>query len=219
MKVGIIGAGHVGGALTRRLRVLGHDVAVANSRGPATLADLAAQTGATAATADDAVRAADLVIVAVPERQVPLLRSQMFQTRASGAPIVDTGNYYPKDRDGRIDAIERGMPESRWTEQHIGQPVVKAFNNIMAQHVLHLGRPRGTQGRVALPVAGDATAAKQTVMRLVDELGFDAIDDGGIDDSWRQQPGTPCYLADLDANGLRSALAQASPEQTASWRA
>jgi 8-hydroxy-5-deazaflavin:NADPH oxidoreductase len=219
MKIGIIGAGHVGGALTQRLTALGYDVAVANSRGPATLTDLAARTGATAASAEDAVRDAGLVIVAVPEQKVQALPSQIFGTRASGAPIVDTCNYYPKERDGRIDAIERGMPESRWAEQYIGQPVVKAFNSITAEHLLQMGRPRGTQGRVALPVAGDDTAAKQVVMRVVDELGFDAIDDGGIDDSWRQQPGTPCYLADLDADRLRGALAQASPEQTASWRA
>ncbi len=101
----------------------------------------------------------------------------------------------------------------------LGRPVVKAFNNIYARHLLERGRPAGSPGRIALPVAGDDQHAKETVMRLVNQLGFDAVDAGGLDESWRQHPGTPVYAADFDAEGVRRALAQASKERTPQWRA
>jgi predicted dinucleotide-binding enzyme len=208
MKIGIIGAGKIGGTLTRRLTALGHTVLVANSRGPATLSELAAESGATAATAEEAVNGAELVVVTIPEGRVPDLPRALFDRRAPGAPIVDTGNYYP-GRDGRIEAIEKGMLESRWVEEQLGHPVIKVFNNIYAKHLLEFGKPPGSVGRFALPVAGDDVVAKRRVMQLVEELGFDAVDAGGLDESWRQQPGTPCYAVDLDAEHLRKALADA----------
>jgi 8-hydroxy-5-deazaflavin:NADPH oxidoreductase len=219
MKIGIIGAGQIGGTLTRRLTALGHTVMVANSRGPETLADLAAETGATAVSVPDAVRGADLVVVTIPEKNVPSLPAGLFANAPDHVVVVDTGNYYPKQRDGRIEAIEAGMPESRWVEQQLGCPVVKAFNNIFARHLLELGRPAGTAARIALPVAGDDNAAKRVALRLVDELGFDAVDAGGLDESWRQQPGTPVYTKDFDAAGVRRALAEASRDRTPEWRA
>ena len=219
MKIGIIGAGHVGGTLTRRLSALGHEVFVANSRGPETLADLAAETGATAVPARDAVRGVDLVIVAIPEKGVPNLPAGVFANVDPRVVVVDTGNYYPRQRDGRIDAIEAGMPESRWVEQQLGRPVVKAFNTMIARHQLELGRPAGTPGRLALPVAGDDAAAKAVVLRLIDQLGFDGVDDDGLDGSWRQQPGTPVYTRDLDADGVRRALSEASRDRAPEWRA
>jgi predicted dinucleotide-binding enzyme len=133
--------------------------------------------------------------------------------------VIDTNNYYPRQRDGRIQAIEDGLPESRYVEQQLGRPVVKAFNNIYAEHLMNLGKPSGTPGRIALPVAGDDQKAKSLVMRVVDELGFDPVDAGGLDESWRQQPATPVYTTDLDAEGVRRALAQASPERKPEWRA
>jgi predicted dinucleotide-binding enzyme len=111
------------------------------------------------------------------------------------------------------------LPESRWVEQQLSRPVVKAFNNIYAQHLLERGQPVGTPGRIALPIAGDDPAAKAVVMRLVDELGFDPVDAGGLDESWRQQPGSPVYTHDFDAEGVRRGLAEARPERTPEWRA
>lgn len=219
MKIGIIGAGNIGGTLARRLTTLGHDVSVANSRGPQTLARLAAETGATAVSVADAARGAELVIVTIPEKNVPSLPAGLFAATHASAVVIDTGNYYPQQRDGRIDAIEAGTAESRWVEQQLGRPVVKAFNNIYAQHLRDLGKPAGTPGRIALPIAGDDAAAKDIVLRLIDELGFDGVDAGGLDESWRQQPGTPVYGADLDAAGVRRALSQASRERTPEWRA
>jgi 8-hydroxy-5-deazaflavin:NADPH oxidoreductase len=218
MKIGIIGAGNIGGTLTQRLAALGHEVSVANSRGPDTLRELAAQTGASAVSVTEAARDKDLVVVTIPEKNVPDLPDDLFSD-ASEVIIVDTGNYYPQQRDGRIDAIEQGLTESRWVEIQLGRPVIKAFNNIYADHLRDNGRPAGTPGRIALPVAGDDDAAKAVVMRLIDELGFDPVDAGTLDQSWRQQPGTPVYTTDLDADGVRHALSQASPQRSPQWRA
>ncbi len=219
MNIGIIGAGNIGGALTRRLTALGHKVFVANSRGPETLADLAAETGATAVSVSEAARRGDIVVVTIPEKNIPNLPRGLFAGVPGNVVVVDTGNYYPQQRDGRIDGIENGTPESRWVEQQLGRPVIKAFNNIYAQHLLDLGRPAGTPGRIALPVAGDDSAAKGVVLQLVDDLGFDGVDAGGLDDSWRQQPGTPVYTKDLDADGVQRALSKASRDRKPEWRA
>ncbi|MDQ0190350.1 NADPH-dependent F420 reductase [Alicyclobacillus cycloheptanicus] len=219
MKIAIIGTGHIGGTLTRRLTKLGHQVSIANSRGPQTLADLAAETGATPGVPRDIVQGADIVIVTIPQKNIPNLPKDLFANVPETTVVIDTGNYYPKQRDGKIEEIEAGMPESRWVEKQLGRPVIKVFNNIYAKHLLEKGVPAGTPGRIALPVAGDDPVAKQKVMQLVDELGFDPVDAGTLDESWRQQPGTPCYGADLDAKGLKEALQAASPVRTAEWRA
>ena len=218
MRIGIIGAGQIGGTLTRLLRTLGHEVSVANSRGPTTLAALANQTGAKAVGVRDAVRGQDLVIVTIPEARVPELPKNLFDGVPDSVPVIDTGNYYPQQRDGRIDDIEAGTTESRWVSHQIGRPVIKVFNNIYASHLLGYGRPAGSRDRIALPVAGDDPAAKAIVMRLVDELGFDPVDAGTLDDSWRQQPGTPVYTADKNMSGVREALAHADPHRTPAFR-
>lgn len=219
MKIGIIGAGNIGGTLTRRFRQLGHEVFVANSRGPETLASLAKETGAKPVTVAEAAHAGEVVIVTIPERNIPDLPKNLFADVGNNVVVVDTGNYYPQQRDGRIQEIENGTTESRWVERQLGHPVIKAFNNIYAQHLLEHGKPAGTKGRIALPVAGDDPNAKAVIMRLIDELGFDPVDAGGLDESWRQQPATPVYGTDLDAEGLRRALAQASPKRKPEWYA
>ena len=219
MNIGIIGAGQIGGTLTRRLTALGHNVFVANSRGPESLANLARETGATAVTPYEAARHGEIVIVTIPEKNIPKLPRDLFDGVPDDVVIVDTGNYYPQQRDGRIDGIEQGATESRWVSDQFGRPVVKAFNNIYADHLLRLGRPSGTPGRIALPVAGDDQQAKQKVINLLDELGFDGVDAGTIDESWRQQPDTPVYGTDFDAEGVKRALSAASQERKPEWRA
>jgi predicted dinucleotide-binding enzyme len=219
MKIGTVGAGQIGGTLTRRLSRLGHEVFVANSRGPSSLAGLAKETGAKAVTVQEAARAGDVVIVTIPEAKVRNLPKNLLEGVPSDVVVIDTGNYYPRERDGRIDEIEAGMPESRWVETQLGRPVVKAFNTMNYKHLLELGRPAGTPGRLALPVSGDDARAKQVVLRLIDELGFDGVDAGRLDDSWRQQPGTPVYDHDSDSAGVRRALAEARKESTSQWRA
>jgi predicted dinucleotide-binding enzyme len=216
MEIGIIGSGNIGGTLARRFTELGHQVKVANSRGPESLKAFAAETGATAATVEEAARAKDLVIVTIPEAAVPKLPAGILA--GTSAVVVDTGNYYPS-RDGRIAEIDGGMVESEWVARALGHPVVKAFNNIFAAHLGSHGVPAGTPGRIALPVAGDDQRSKDFVISLIDELGFDGVDAGTISDSWRQQPGTPVYASDFDADGVKAALAQAEPGKIAEYRA
>src|SRR5579884_1376987 len=219
MKIGVIGAGNIGGALTRRFTQLGHEVFVANSRGPESLADLAKETGAKPVTAQEAARAGEVVVVTIPEAKIPALPKDLFAGVPDDVVVIDTGNYYPRNRDGRIAGIEAGVTESRWVSQQLGRPVIKTFNTIYAQHLQERGKPKRSPGRIALPVAGDDPKAKAVVMRLVDELGFDPVDAGGLDESWRQQPGTPVYAADFDADGVRRALAAATPERKPEWKA
>lgn len=219
MKIGIIGAGEIGGTLTRRLTQLGHEVSVANSRGPESLTPLAKETGAKAVTAREAARAGEVVIVTIPEAKVRDLPKDLFADVPDDVVVVDTGNYYPRHRDGRIAEIEEGMTESRWVAQQLGRPVVKAFNNIYAKHLMENGKPKGAPGRIALPVAGDDSRAKNIIIELLDDLGFDGVDAGGLDESWRQQPATPVYTTDLDAEGVRRALGEASKERKPEWRA
>ena len=207
MKIGIIGSGHIGGTLTRRFQALGHDVTVANSRGPETLATLAAETGATAGTALQAAESGDLVVIAVPLRAVPDLPAGALRDKV----VVDANNYYPQ-RDGQIGPLDDGSTtSSRWIARQLpGAAVVKVFNSIYAGHLLSNGLPAGDPARIALPVAGDDDGAKGTVMALVDELGFEPVDAGDLDGSWRQEPGTPVYGTDRDAAGVRAGLAEAS---------
>jgi predicted dinucleotide-binding enzyme len=218
MRIGIIGAGNIGGTLARRLTALGHEVSIANSRGPGTLAGLAKETGAKPVTVREAARAGEVVIVTIPLKNVARLPPDLFEGVPADVVVVDTNNYYPQPRDGRIDAIENGTTESRWVADTLRRPVVKAFNNIYARHLLERGKPRGSPGRIALPVAGDDPRAKDIVIRLVEELGFDGLDAGTLDESWRQQPGTPVYGTDLDAAGVRRALAEATPERAPGFR-
>jgi len=219
MKIGIIGAGNIGGTLARRLSALGHEVFVANSRGPETLTKLVNESGAKAVTAKEAAQSGEVVIVTIPEGHIQDLPKDLFAGVPDNVVVVDTGNYYPRERDGRISEIEAGAPESRWVEKQLGRPVVKAFNNIYAQHLMEHGRSANVPGRMALPVAGDDPGAKKVVMTLIDELGFDAVDGGGLDESWRQQPGTPVYAADLDAEGVVAALAQANRKRPPQFNA
>jgi predicted dinucleotide-binding enzyme len=219
MKIGIIGAGHIGGTLARRLTAAGHSVSIANSRGPETLAALARETGARAVSPEEAAHAGEVVIVTIPQKNIPRLPKTLFDGVSPEVVVVDTGNYYPQQRDGRIEAIEAGLPESRWVAQQLGRPVVKAFNNIYAQHLLERGRPKGAPNRIALPVAGDDPRAKAVVIGLLDDIGFDGVDAGSLDDSWRQQPGSPVYATDFDAAGVRQALAEAKPERPEAFRA
>jgi predicted dinucleotide-binding enzyme len=219
MEIGIIGAGQIGGTLTRRLSELGHAVRVANSRDPRTLSDLAGETGARAVWAAEAATDADLVIVSIPQKNVPDLAAGIVSAAKPGAPVIETNNYYPQQRDGYIEEIEDGKPESIWVAEHLGVPVFKVFNGIFWKHLLERGSAPGASGRIGLPVAGDDPEGKRIVFGLVDELGFDPVDGGSLAESWRQQPGTPVYGADLDAPGVQRALLEASPDRPAEFRA
>ncbi len=149
MDIGIIGSGPIGSTLARHLVAIGHRVMIANSRGPASLAAVTADTGATASTVDHAARPRDVIIVAIPQKAVLQLPHGLLTT--SPAVVIDTGNYYPS-RDGRITEIDEGLAESAWVAKVLGRPVVKAFNNIVAPNLATRAVPAGTPGRICLAV-------------------------------------------------------------------
>ena len=219
MKIGIIGAGSMGATLARHLAKLGHDVSMANSRGPESLTALAAEVGATPVSIANVAKNGEIVILAIPTKAVADLPRDLFANVPGSVVVIDIGNYHPELRDGPIEAIDRGLLDSQWVAQQIGRPVIKAFNNIFHKSLLERGVPRGTAGRLALPVAGDSVDARAAVLRLVDDLGFDPIDVGDLDNSWRQQAGTPAYCKDLEAAALRRALAEADRSRVAEYRA
>jgi 8-hydroxy-5-deazaflavin:NADPH oxidoreductase len=157
--------------------------------------------------------------VSIPQKNTPDLAPGIVASAKPGAPVIETNNYYPQQRDGRIEALENGTPESVWVADLLGTPVYKVFNGIWWKHLLESGKPQGTEGRIALPIAGADGPGKDTVTALVDELGFDPVDAGSLEESWRQQPGTPVYGKDYDVEGTRKALAEASPERPAEFRA
>jgi predicted dinucleotide-binding enzyme len=219
MRIGVIGAGSMGEILARHLGALGHQVAIANSRGPKTLTALAAEIGATPVSIADAAHAGEMVFIAIPTKAIPDLPRGLFANVAESVVVIDVGNYHPELRDGRIDAIDQGMPDSQWVAQQVGRPVVKAFNNVLATSLREKGAPRGTKGRIALSAAGDRVDDKAAVLRLIDDVGFDPVDAGDLDNSWRQQPGTPAYCHDLDDAALRRALAEPDRSRIAEYRA
>jgi predicted dinucleotide-binding enzyme len=209
MHLAIIGSGRMGETLARHAVRVGHDVLLANSRGPDSLAPLAAGLGehARAVVVHDAVLLGDLVFLAIPYRAVP-------QIAAEGRPwdgklVVDLTNYYP-ERDGP-ENDPRGRATSALVADRLpGAHVVKAFNTMWFKRLAEEARPPDARDRLALPVAGDDPDAKQAVMAFVDEIGFAPVDAGTLADSRRQEPGTPVYNQPLDAAGVREALARAS---------
>jgi predicted dinucleotide-binding enzyme len=215
MNIGIIGAGNIGSALAGNLVKLGHKVSIANSRGPDTLKDVAAKTGAKPVTAREAAHAGEIVVLTIPFLAVPKTKAD-FADVPPNVIVIDTNNYYPEMRDGEV--APHDVIDSQWVTEKLGRPVIKVFNNIFAQHLAENGKPKGTPGRLALPVAGDDAKAKQAVIDLVEAMGFDPIDAGTIADSWRQQPGTPAYVADLDKAKMTAALAAADHSKLASYR-
>ena len=212
MKIGLIGAGHIGSVLAAHFRRVGHTVLIANSRGPETLQEVSRETGAQAVSLPEAATGVALLVVTIPVKNVPSLPEDLLAGLPADSPIIDTGNYYPP-RDGRIAAIAEGMVESEWTARALGRPVVKVFNNITADSLEHKGLPKGSAERIALPVAGDDRAAKERVMALVDQIGFDALDAGPLSDSWRYQPGTPAYCPDPTLQQLPALLRRANREK------
>lgn len=219
MRIGIIGVGSMGRFFARSLARLGHHVAIASARGPAALAPMATELGVRGASIVDAVRDSDIVILAIPTKAVPDLPPRLFTSLADDVIVIDVGNYHPELRDGRIEAIDRGMLDSEWVAQRIGRPVIKAFNNILATSLVDKRAPRGARGRVALPVAGDSLTGRAAVLRLVDDLGFEPVDAGELECSWRQQTGTPAYCKDLGAIPLLQALGAAEQSRIAEYRA
>lgn len=207
MKIGILGAGSIGATLARKLSGAGHDVMVANSRGPETIGSDILAAGARAIKAADVVTDVDVLITSIPLGRMTEIR-RLLANLPANAVIVDTSNYYPL-RDGRVQALEDGQVESVWITEQLGRPVAKAWNAITAGSFDANGKEAGDPDRIAIPVAADRDHDKQVAMALVEETGFDAVDAGSLADSWRQQPGAPSYCTDLTRQEIPNALAAA----------
>jgi len=191
MTLGLIGSGNIGSAIARLAVAAGLNVVLSNSRGPDTLTELIAELGdhARAATPAEAAQAGDLVVATVPLSAY----QQLPATALAGKTVIDTMNYYP-ERDGSIAEIG-AQTSSTLVQRHLADsPVVKAFNNIDFRRLATSARPAGAPDRSALPIAGDDDTAKSQVGRLLDALGYDAVDIGTLADSWRSEPGTPVYV-------------------------
>lgn len=207
MKIGIIGAGNIGANAAKLFAGAGHEVAVANSRGPETLRDLVAEIGekARAVTVEEAAGFGDVVLVSIPLGKYKELPGEAFR----GKIVIDSNNYYP-DRDGRFAELDRGeTTSSELLENHLkGARVVKGFNTIWFEHLK-------TQGNKDLPlaerrvifIAGDDSGAKEVVAKLIEEIGFAAVDTGFLGEGGRrQQPGTPVYNKTLNLNQAKEIL-------------
>jgi predicted dinucleotide-binding enzyme len=207
--IGIIGAGHIGSALARAFAGLGYDVVISNSRGPESLSELVAELGpkVTAATAYDAAAAADIAVVTVP---LKALKDVPVEPLA-GKIVLDTNNYY-FERDGHVDALDRGeTTTSELLQQHLpSSKVVKAFNHLYAAEIGTTGLPAGTPDRRALGTAGDDDEAIALVTGLYDALGFDTVSAGPLSESWRLERDRPAYVVRQTAAELRENLAKAN---------
>lgn len=217
MKIEIIGTGNVGGTIARKLKAAGHEVRVANSRGPESVLRFADEIGATATDVNGAIADADVIFLSIPLPAMAELPKGLLKAVPEDVPVVDTSNYYPGMRDPRIPEIDEGMPESVWVSRQLGRSVIKAFNNILAYSLAELGRPEGSPDRLAVAVAGDGAKSKQIVMALVNDTGFDPVDAGSLEDSWRQQPSTPAYCCDygveITCKGLAAAVKGDAPQK------
>lgn len=216
MKIGILGAGNIGKTLVQRLSAAGHDVKVANSRGPDTIAPDVLASGGRAVTAAEAVEDVDVVIMSTPfmsiTKTAPLLAGVPDDT-----VVIDTSNYYPY-RGDKIEAIDNGQAESAWVAEQLGRPIAKAWNSIITASFNANAKPAGSPGRIALPVSADREKDREVAMALVEETGFDAVYAGTLAESWRQQPGAPSYCTDLTREELPAALVATDKSRLAKRR-
>src|SRR5437879_3071451 len=202
MNFGVIGPGHIGEVIFRKLRDACYPVKMANSRGLESLKDLRAKTGAIPVSLEQVVQDVDVLFIFVHQKAIPELPKGLLNKARKETIVIDVGNYYPF-RDGHIDELENGLTESVWVERQIGRPVVKALNTIPSKALMAAGRPAGSRDRVALPISGDNTKAKEIVAQLIDRIGFDSVGAGTIVESWRQQPGSPVYCTNPTKEELR----------------
>ncbi|PWC05643.1 NADPH-dependent F420 reductase [Agromyces badenianii] len=206
--IGIIGAGHIGGTLARGLVALGHRVTIANSRGPETLAELVAELGpnAKAGTPTEAAEAGEFVIVTVPlkaYRDIPV-------EPLAGKIVIDTNNYY-WERDGHVAELDAGEATvSGLLQAHLPKSkVAKGFNHITSTSILTDGTPAGTPDRRALATASDFEEAAALVTALYDDLGYDTVVIGPLEESWRAERDQPAYVSSQNRDELVANLARA----------
>lgn len=211
MNIGLLGTGMIGKTLARTLSAAGHNVKVANSRGPDTIPADILENGAQAVTVEEALTGVDTVILSIPPTSYGKIK-HLMATLPEETVVIDTSNYYPQ-RDGRFAALDAGQVEAEWVSEQVGRSVVKAWNAIGSESFAHKGSAKGTPGRIAIPVAGDSEHGRNIAIALVEDSGFDGFDAGPLVDSWRQQPAAPAYCTDLTSEEMGPALAAAEKER------
>jgi predicted dinucleotide-binding enzyme len=211
MNIGIIGVGEIGGTLARHYTKAGHGVKIANATGIEKLKSIAKETGAFPVELANVVTDVDVIVISIPYFAVGTLPSGMFNNVNHNTTIIDTCNYYPIVS-GLIQEVVDGLNESVWVSRQIGRPVVKAYNSIFYRSLVQSGLPEGHPSRVALPISGDDKRSKEIVAGLINESGFDSYDQGTLQDSWRQEPGSPAYCTDLTLGQLMRSLSKARKE-------
>ncbi|MBL0739976.1 NADPH-dependent F420 reductase [Chryseolinea lacunae] len=204
MKIGIIGTGAIGGTLAKKLAAAGHDVKVTNASAEHELANTAARLGVAHASLRQVVSGVDVVIVSIPTNAIAELPKDLFSGVPDNVIVVDTSNHYPT-RDGEMNVFNEKL-ESVWVSEQLGRPVIKAFNNLLAHSLEHSGKAKGEPERVAMAISGDDEKARRVISTLVDDAGFDPVDNGSLSESWRHQPGMPGYCTELNASELKQAL-------------
>jgi predicted dinucleotide-binding enzyme len=208
----VIGTGKEGSAITRKLTEHGCKVCTAHSKSAEGTEHAAKHTGATPVSFDDPqCKEADIIFLTIPEKAVSELPKGLLQHSPSDVIVVDCCNYFPS-RDGHIDEIDRGMPESIWVKNQIGRPVIKAFNAVLAGVLENGGRPKGSDSRIAIPISGDDAVAKEKIAKLISGMGFDPFDAGDLENSWRLQPGSPIYCTNLTTKQMEKAIRRANKE-------
>jgi len=217
MKIGVIGAGQIGSTLIRQYSKAGHVIKMTNATDLTKMNALEDETGAKAVSLTDVVKDVDVLIISIPTIEIPKLAKPLGQSISGNTIVVDTTNHYPI-RDGKIDDLENGMTESVWVSTKLGVPVVKAYNTILAGSLIHSGNIANAASHIALPMSGDDQHAKEVVATLVNESGFEALDIGNLQDSWRQQPGSPVYCTDLNLAQLKNNIAHVRKELMAARR-
>lgn len=209
MKFGIIGAGPIGASISKKLVENGHDVKIADARNIKHLEGK--DIWGTPVNVEEVITNIDVLFLSLPLHVMPTIRPIIDQVEGD-VIIADTSNYYPF-RDNQIEEIDNGMVESVWVSNQLGRPIIKAFSNQLAYTLENKGTPEGTKGRIAMAIAGDDPAQKQVIFDVVNELGFDTVDGGLLNDSWREQPGTPAYCTELTKEELIEALKKADKEK------
>ena len=207
MRIGILGVGHIGKTLAQQLSAAGHDVKVANSRGPDTIEADVLASGGRAVWAAEAVLDVDVVILSIPLsrlRQSRRSSATCQTTRSSSTRRTIIRRETARSRTSRV-AMSRacGLPNS-WA----GQSSRHGTRSVPTRS-RRRASPREVPDRIAIPVAADDSEQRKLGMALVEETGFDAVDAGTLAESWRQQPGTPCYCTDLTREEMPGALAAA----------
>ena len=211
MNIGIIGAGLIGKTLAKKLSDARHTVSLADAKGVEEITKTAQDAGAKVVEVDDIFTGIEVLILAIPLLRIPELAKALQDKLDDHVVVIETTNYWPH-RDGHIQEIENGTVNSVWVQQQLGRNVVKAFSNIGAYSLLTEGKPKNTEGRIAIAVSGDFQKDINLVIELADDVGFDALDAGSLEESWRQQACGPAYCTDLTFEELKNAREYAQKE-------